>query len=346
MTRILFAQTQFKQADALLDAPEEQGIPPSSEPDRSPSPYRRSYPVVKSSPAEYPGTDVMMTGLMQDISPGVYDDRGRHMSDRGESANIRLIMKPRGDNTPNASPAMPPGASHPTFPSNANGHSYRRSRPQTTHQKAVDINRKMRVEHIMHQQLVEHHATIRRQKRRRGMSFGYTAMKRIRDMPDDYDTEDDRFGTPGGLVPNLGESEDYGEDALRQKKALDRAIRRLERGDNGLRLNGLIRVNVRRKRKHQRSDSDDELRERAFPRAGKQEDDFRRPLALNEVRLNDRANEQQGRRQGNGTKQEEGLDDLDLDLLGEARDGEHGEEELEEDSGLDDTEGEGNELSE
>lgn len=49
-------------------------------------------------------------------------------------------------------------------------------------------------------------------------------------------------------------------------------------------------------------------------------------------------------RQGNGLKPEEGLDDLDLDLLGEGRDEDHGEEDVED--SLDDTEGEGDGSSE
>ena len=291
--------------------------------------------------------------MIRDISPSAYDERRRQSSDRGESANLRLIMKTRhgGDNTPNASPAMPPGAGHPTFPSSANGHSYRRSRPQTTHQKAVDVNRKMRVEHIMHQQLLGQHSKIRRRKRREGMSFGYTVMKRIRDMPNDYDTDEERFGMPGGLIPNPGEKEDYGEDALRQKKALDRAIRRLERGDSGLRLNGLTRISARRKRKHEASASN---AGQPILKTRRQGAALQRHGALTAVKANTTAAGPQERRGNDEAMHEEGLDALDLDLLGESRDGEHGDEDVEEESGLDDSAGdgegegeiEGNEMSE
>ncbi|KAL8706467.1 MAG: hypothetical protein Q9201_000522 [Fulgogasparrea decipioides] len=313
------------------------GIPPSSEPDRSPSPNRKSYAAIRSSGMEYPMTD-MMAGMKHDISLGLHDDRGRHFPDRAESTNLRLVMKSRGDNT--SSPAMPPGASHPTFPSSANGHTYRRSRPQTSHQKAVDDNRKARIKHIMHRQLLGLHKAIRRQNQRSGISSGYTAMKRIRDMPDDYDTDDEPSGGPGGLVPKPGENEDFGEGALRQKKALDRAIRRLNRGDRGLVFNGVPREHPKRRRKMQKGGFDDMQHEVAFGRPSKHEDDFPRPMASAEIKPAIDSRPWEGGQQGNGPKQEEGLDDLDLDLLGESRDNENGEEDVDADSGLDDTEGE------
>ncbi|KAL8874667.1 MAG: hypothetical protein Q9174_000007 [Haloplaca sp. 1 TL-2023] len=325
---------------AKKNAPEESGMPPSSDADRSPSPYPRGHNVHKSYASDYTGGDVLVTGIIHDVSPGAYDERGRQSGDGGESANLRLIMKTRngGDNTRNASPAMAPGAAHSTFFSSANGHSYRRSRPQTTHQKAVDVNRKMRVEHIMHQQLLGQHSKIRRQKRRDGLSFGYTAMKRIRDMPNDYDTDEERFGMPGGLGPNPGEKEDYGEEALQQKKALDRAIRRLGRGDSGLRLNGLIRVSARRKRKHEANALNTG---QPLPKRRRQGAVLPRHPASTAAKANLTGTEPQGRRQDDEAKHRESLDALDLDLLGETRDDEHGDEDAEEESGLDESEGDG-----
>ncbi|KAI4103671.1 MAG: hypothetical protein L6R37_003677 [Teloschistes peruensis] len=331
---------------AKKNAPEDQGVPPSSEIDRSPSPGHRSYAVLKSSAAEYPGTDVMMAGTMQDLSPSIHDEHGRHAADRVESTNLRLVLKSRGGHGVNTSPALPPGAGHSTFSSSANGQTYRRSRPQTSHQKAVDVNRKMRVEHILHQQLVELHRSIRRRKQRRGVSFGFTAMKRIYDLPDDYDTEDDRSGGPGGLVPNLGENEDYGEDALRQKKALDRVTRRLDRGHRGLVSNGLLKGRLKRKRKAPKFGHEDEQAQGAFGEARKAEDEPSRRLMTREVKAASGRRQGEGGRVGSQAKQEESLDDLDLDLLGESRDEENGGDELEEDSGLDDTEGEGDYMSE
>ncbi|KAL8812706.1 MAG: hypothetical protein Q9200_000816 [Gallowayella weberi] len=328
---------------AKKNGPDEHGMLPPSEPDRTPSPGRRNYAMPKSAAAEYPASDMMMTGGLHDISPSVYNESGNRFGERIEPANIRLVLKSRGDNTPNASPAMPPGASHPTFSSNANGHGYRRSRPQTSHQKAVDINRKMRVEHILHQQLHEVHASIREEKQRKGSSFVFTAMKRIRDLPDDYDTEDERSWGPGGLVSNPGEIEDYGEDALRHKKALDRATRRLNRDDSGV-MNGTVRGNAKRKRKHQNGGIHGGQPEHRSGRSNRLEEAPVQQQDSHQMGLGNQIRQQDGRKQGNGLKPEEGLDDLDFDLLGESRDDENGEEDVDE-SGID-TEAEVDGLSE
>lgn len=333
-------------AGPCLGAPEDQHIPiPPSEPDRSPSPSHRSYAGRRASVADYPGTDTMMTGAKYEISPGVHDDRRYLLSDRQDPSNLRLVLKARGDNTPNISPAMPPGVGHPTFASNSNVYSYRRSRPQTSHQKAVDINRRMRVEHILHQQLSDLHKDVRRQKKRRGECFGYAAMQRIYALPGEYDTDDERWG-PGGLIQGLPEDDDYGEDALRLKKALDRAARRLERDANGLACSGAVRYHGKRKRKQGKVGSDDVRHQEEFKRPRKREDEPPERFMSREARPGNGARHLEGRRQGNGLKQEESLDDLDLDLLGESRDDENGEDDPEEESGLDDTEGEGEELSE
>ncbi|KAI4102330.1 MAG: hypothetical protein LQ339_004685 [Xanthoria mediterranea] len=324
---------------------DDHGILPLLEADQnSPSPGHRGFAMSKPTAVEYPGSDMMMTGAVHDISPGAQADTKHTFSDRAEPANIRLVLKSRGDNTTNASTAMPPGANHPTFPSNANGHGYRRSRPQTSHQKAVDINRKMRVEHILHQQLHRVHASIRKRKRRKGTSFVFAAMKRIYELPDGYDTEGERSWGPGGLVPGPGEKEAYGEDALRHKKALDRAIRRLERDDNGASMNGVVREgNPKRKAKQRSGGSDDRQSEPGVGMAGKGEEGYLKQPKSSQIRAEDEAQQHEEGGRGDGLKPEEGLDDLDLDLLGESRDEENGDEDVEdvEDSGLDDTEGEG-----
>ncbi|KAL8975723.1 MAG: hypothetical protein Q9197_000065 [Variospora fuerteventurae] len=314
--------------------------PPLSEPDRSPSPAHRNYVVSRASAVDYPGTDMMMTGVVHDIFPGVQDDRRYPLADMSEPPNARLVLKARGENTPNLSPAIPPGAGHPTFPSNSHAYSYRRSRPQTSHQKAVDINRKMRVEHILHQQLREMHEHIRQRRRQRGLASGYMAMQRIYDLPGDHDTDDDRWGGPGGMVPGLGEGDDYGEEALRHKKALDRAARRLERDANGFVFNGLVRYHGKRKRKQEKSVSDDVPDQGESKRPGKREDEPHGGLRLSETKFGGGSRQLERQRQGHDSlKPEETLDDLDLDLLGESRDDDIGEGELEEESGLDESEG-------
>ena len=324
--------------------PEEIGIPPISENDRSPSPPYENRIPYKISGADHGGSDLAMTGMMSDISPSVRDDR-RPLDDRPDSTSLRIVSKPRSDNTPSASPAMPPGASHPTFHAITNGHTYRRSRPQTSHQKAVDINRKMRVDHILHQQLILEHEAIRDRKSRRGTSFGYSAMKRIQDLPGDYDSEDDRMNGTGGLVPNPGEDEEYGEDALRLKKALERAIRRLVRDDHGGTLNGFIQGHHKRKRKVEGSGVDEN-----------QSEPFSKKRGIYDGRQRRQGTNRRGGRSAGGprtsqvlgsdTKREEGLDDLDLDLLGESRDDGNPDEDMDEDSGADDSENNEDDLSE
>ncbi|KAL8669477.1 MAG: hypothetical protein Q9168_005926 [Polycauliona sp. 1 TL-2023] len=323
-------------------------LPPIESDQNSPSPSHRGIAMPKPSAIDHPAGDMTMTGMVHDISPAVHNDNRQAFSERAEPVNIRLVLKSRGETQANASPAMPPGVNHPTFPSNANGHGYRRSRPQTSHQKAVDINRKMRVEHILHRQLRGVHASIRKRKQRRGSSFIFAAIKRIHDLPDGYDTEDEGSWGPGGLMPNPREKEDYGEEALRHKKSLDRAIRRLERDDHGASMNGALRGgSLKRKGKHRSSDFD----------AGQMEHESRMPLKRGEgamkqpeslqIRVEGEGGQYKGGSHGSGLKPpEEGLDDLDLDLLGESREDENGEEDAEDSLDESDGEGEGNGSSE
>ncbi|KAI4278507.1 MAG: hypothetical protein LQ337_000936 [Flavoplaca oasis] len=321
---------------------DEHGILPSLDTDQnSPSPGHRGYAMPKPMTIDCPSSEMVMTGMMHDISPAVQNDT----SERVEPANIRLVLKSHGDNTANAAPAMPPGANHPTFSSNANGHGYRRSRPQTSHQKAVDINRKMRVEHILHQQLRRVHASTRKRKQRRGSSLVFAAMKRIYELPDGYDTEDEGSWGPGGLVPGPREKEDYGEDALRHKKTLDRAVRRLQRDDNGASTNGVLReANLKRKAKQRNTDFDSGQLEHEGGMTYKHGESYLEQKKSHSMRPGAEVQQREEGRQGNGLKPEEGLDDLDLDLLGEGRDEENGEEDVED--SLDDTEGEGDGSSE
>ncbi|KAL9015149.1 MAG: hypothetical protein Q9173_000229 [Seirophora scorigena] len=331
---------------AKRGAPDDHNAPlPLSEPDRSPSPAHETYGIHRAPAVEYPGADMMMTGVTHDISPGVQEDHRYPLAGMSEPPNVRLVLKARGENTPVLPPAIPPGVGHPTFPSNSHAYSYRRSRPQTSHQKAVDINRRMRVEHILHQQLREMHEHIWQRRRQRGLASGYTAMQRIYDLPGEHDTDDDRWGGPGGMVPGLGDGDDYGEEALRHKKALDRAARRLERDANGVIFNGIVRYHGKRKRKQEKSISDDVPDSGEFKRPGKREDERRGRLKSSQTKFGVGGRPLERQRQGHdGLKPEETLDDLDLDLLGESRDDENGEGELEEESGLDESEGE--EMSE
>lgn len=279
------------------------------------------------------------------------------------------VMRTRMDHRHDPSIPAPPGISHPILHAgNSNGTiSQRRPRPETSHQKAVNMNRKMRIEHILHRQMVQEHVAIRREKKMKGSSFGFTAMKRIKDLPDGYDTENELSWGPGGLVTNLDEPEDFGEEALRQKKVIDRAIRRLLREEVGGALDGLVAGYRKRKRKEEMerygNQGGDSNRDNNNNRASQSQPGRERDRELRSGQKRGSKNQQQqnhgqhrnqhsynprnhshnssnapgsgrGRRDRSEgeARQEEGLDDLDLDLLGESRASDHSENDY---SGMD-----------
>jgi hypothetical protein len=299
-----------------------------SDTDRTPSPSPMAPARPRSIGSAARGAEIHFNGHIDD-RPGLAQfNHGFLPPHRPDPSNRqRLVFKPHGDHKIEIS-TVPPGMGHPVITTgNLNGNSHRRSRPETSHQKAVNMNRKMRIDHILHKQMLDQHTSIRKEKRRGSSSFGFMAMRRIRDLPDNYDTENEISWGPGGLVPNPGEKEDFGEAALQNKKVLDRAVRRLLRDDNGGPLSRLVKGYRKRKRKHSAYEND---RERSFRTQGNHND-----------RQDARAD-----RIHNGERQE-GLDDLDLDLLGESRDDDPMEDELDDDSmGMDDSEGEGDDVSE
>ena len=268
-----------------------------------------------------------MAGLVHDISPGIKESNEQNPGEQPDSTNLRLVLKARPDHIPSSSPAMPPGAAHPTFQTNNHGHNFRRTRPQTSHQKAVDMNRKMRIDHILHQKLLVKHKAIRRWKKDQRRSSGYTAIKRIRDLPEDYDSEDERSWGPGGLASGPGEKEEFGEDALRHKKAIDRAVRRLERAENSQSVSDPMHGFRKRKRQTQDSGIDDTQAE-GLPRKRGKGRIWHKGVTGERSR---------------GHKRGEGLDDLDLDLLGESRDDYPTREDVDEDGG---PESEGDNMTE
>ena len=168
----------------------------------------------------------------------------------------RLVLKTRMD--PHSSSPVPPGSGHPILYSAAsNGMTSRRPRPETSHQKAVNINRKMRIDHILHKQILSEHGRARREKRKVNSSFGMMVMKRLRGLPDMYDTDDEYSWGPGGLMPNPQEIEDFGEEALAYKKAIDRAMRRLYREEH-MGVPGSIVHGYRKRKRKSRGYPDDE----------------------------------------------------------------------------------------
>ena len=253
-------------------------------------------------------------------------------------ANIsqRIILKTKMDQIPNSSSPAPPGAAHPILhtSNNTNGVNQRRPRPETSHQKAVNLNRTMRMNHILHNQLGTEHERIRKKKKNESSSFGFLAMKRIIYLPDGYDSEDEHSYGPGGLVPNPGEEEDYGEEALRGKKHLDRAVRRLDREAHGGPLRGLVKSFQKRKKARYES--------------GDEEDQGQRRYSMKASKTNGSASHgMQARHRRDRASHEEGLDDLDLDLLGESREDDQVDEDMEDgESGMEDeSEGGGDEQS-
>lgn len=265
-----------------------------------------------------------------DDSPGLaHHGRPYALPSRGDASHRqRTVFKARVDHKLDVSSPAPPGMGHPIIPTgHSNGHGHRRSRPETSHQKAVNMNRKMRIDHILHKQMLDHHHLIRKGEKRKQSSFFFTAMRRIHELPDGYNTENEDSWGPGGLVPNLGEKEDFGEAALRHMKVLDRAVRRLQRENDRGPMSNLVRGYRKRKRK-------DSICKNGTESSPK------RPT--NHVgRVEARADQNRDR------ERQEGLDDLDLDLLGESRDHDQIKDEVDEESAaVEDSEAEGDDATE
>lgn len=162
------------------------------------------------------------------------------------------------------------------------------------------------------------HRRVRATRKRQGRTGIFRAMRRIRNLPDNYDTEDEDAWGPGGLFPEREELEDYGEEATYVKKILDRAVRRLTRELNEGTVNGSKREHRKRKRKPENVPMND----------GQYGSKPRKRSRFNE---DDRRLRGGGRRRNEAA--EDGLDDLDLDLLGESREEEPLEAETEGESG-------------
>lgn len=297
-----------------------------SDTDRTPSPPAMATTHPRATSSAPKGVEMTLNGYADD-SPGLAPHgRAYVLAPRADASHPqRIVFKTRVDHKLDAATPAPPGMGHPIIPTgNSNGHSHRRSRPETSHQKAVNMNRKMRIDHILHKQMLDQHHMIRKAEKRKHSSFFFTAMRRIHELPDGYNTDNENSWGPGGLVPNLREKEDFGEAALRHKKVLDRAVRRLPREDNRGPISDLVRSYRKRKRK-----------DPVYKNGG--ESSSKRPSDHADARA------EQDR---NGERQE-GLDDLDLDLLGESRDDDRMEDEVDEESAAaEDSEAEGDDATE
>ena len=269
---------------------------------------------------DYIAHDFTVSSPMNEI--GGSQVRYPHIASKTDSSNPqRLVLKTRMDNPLGSSPPLPPGSAHPILSAISNGN--RRPRPETSHQKAVNMNRKMRIDHILHKQMLSRQTEVRRQKRRTSSSFGMMVMNRVKDLPDTYDTDDETSWGPGGLVANANEADDYGEEAIKHKKVIDRAMRRLYRAEHAGPVGRLI--SGYNKRRRRAGDFDEERGDQE--RYGRQRED-----GAGGVGRSDKP-------RGNSNYEGQ-LDDLDLDLLGENRDYDQ-----DEDSGSDDSDGEDGDMT-
>lgn len=151
-----------------------------------------------------------------------------------EGPSPRIVLRTKAEQTPDASPA-PPGSSHPVlnrFVTEASPHhqgSSRRPRPLTQHQLAVERNRRQRIEYILAKRKGDAYRVLRA-KRVHEMPFTRYG-RLLQNLPDGYDTEDDKSWGKGGLLPNPEEEEDFGECANYYLSVIRKASRRLDRWD-------------------------------------------------------------------------------------------------------------------
>ena len=296
-----------------LDPTEELNVIAISDHDPTRSPSPNSAMQLKPTTEGHDGPATGMNGDIQLGTPA--PARIAPPLTRVDSNSQRLVLKTRTDNFQQSSSPAPPGSGHPTFHSASNGIGSRRPRPETSHQKAVNMNRKMRIDHILHSKIQQAHNLARDVRSTHRSSFGLMVMNRLMDLPDMYDSDDGDSTGPGGLLPGRREIEDFGEEALAYKKAVDRAIRRLSRLENGVSSVGMARQSRKGQRKGRGYPEDD----------GKTGAHRKRRKETGGRTLGPDGNDEGGRR-------EEGLDDLDLALLGEGQDE---DDEMEDESGVD-----------
>lgn len=145
------------------------------------------------------------------------------------------------------------------LPLNGSEPTHKRSRPQTAHQIAVERYRKEKVNHLLDRGMRVKYKLAKRQRQREGAFV--RAWKRVRTVPDGYDSEEEiewaiaaKEQEPHsladvkgwtGLYPVSWEEEDFGEEAAAYARALKKVSRRLERWEGGF-------APAKRKRKDER----------------------------------------------------------------------------------------------
>lgn len=146
----------------------------------------------------------------------------------------RLVLKTKSENSPDAASPAPPGQSmmnrFVTEPSLSHNPSSRRPRPLTQHQLAVEQYRRQRIEYLLAKRKNEAYKILRAKRESENPFVRYGQL--LQGVPDGYDTEDDENSWgKGGLLPNPDEYEDFGECASYFLSVIRKATRRLDRWD-------------------------------------------------------------------------------------------------------------------
>lgn len=146
----------------------------------------------------------------------------------------RLVLKTKSEHSPDAVSPAPPGqpmmGRFVTEPSLSQHHSSRRPRPLTQHQLAVEHYRRQRIEYLLAKRKNEAYRILRAKRESENPFVRYGQL--LQSVPDGYDTEDDENSWgKGGLLPNPDEYEDFGECANYFLSVIRKATRRLDRWD-------------------------------------------------------------------------------------------------------------------
>jgi Ino eighty subunit 1 len=148
----------------------------------------------------------------------------------------RLVLKTKSEQSPDAVSPAPPSTGQPilsrfiTEPSLSQQPSARRPRPLTQHQLAVEQYRRQRIEYLLSKRKNDAYRVFRA-KRESEIPFGRSG-RLLQGVPDGYDTEDEENSWgKGGVLPNPDEEEDFGECASYFLSVIRKATRRLDRWD-------------------------------------------------------------------------------------------------------------------
>ncbi|KAI9370777.1 hypothetical protein BJX61DRAFT_535352 [Aspergillus egyptiacus] len=187
----------------------------------------------------------------------------------------RILLKTKAERTPDGASPAPPGSGHPvlnrfvTEASTSNQSSSRRPRPLTQHQLAVERNRRQRIEYILAKRKGDAYRVLRAKRESKIPFVRYGRL--LQNLPDGYDTDDERSWGKGGLLPNPEEEEDFGECANYFLSVVRKACRRLDRWDyenaNGPRRDRKREREERQKAREEAMDYEDAVEGRLSSRS-------------------------------------------------------------------------------